>query len=297
MNLEFYRTFYYVAQYENISKAAESLYITQPAVSRAIKQLEDELGCALFLRTPKGVRLTQEGQILYTYLKQAFNFIETAEKKIDSVRNVQSGEIRVGVSDTLCKHYLVPYLKLFNTLYPGIKVHVTCPNTPGIINLLKSGGIDLGIINMPYKDDKLSFKSILEVQDCFVTGKKLRQLSYQLQPLSEIVKNPMLLLEKNSNSRHYIDEYLLSHSINVTPAFELGNMDLLVHFAKFDFGIACVLRNFVEEDIQKGALYEIKPIERIPPRHVGVAWLKDMPLSAASSKLIDILDYQVTSDI
>ena len=297
MNLEFYKTFYYVAKYENISKAAEHLYITQPAVSRAIKQLEDELGCALFLRTPKGVRLTQEGEILYTHLHQAFNFIETAEKKIDSVKNVQSGEIRVGVSDTLCKYYLVPYLKLFNTLYPAIKVHVTCPNTPGIISLLKQGSIDLGIINMPYTDDRLNYKSLLEVQDCFVAGQKFKHLSYKLQPLNEIVKYPMLLLEQSSNSRQYIDQYFLAHSTLVKPAFELGNMDLLVHFAKFDFGIACVIKNFVEDDIQQGALYEIKPIEKIPPRTIGVAWLKDMPLSAAAIKLIDILDYQVTSDI
>jgi len=297
MNMEFYKTFYYAAKHESISKAAEHLYITQPAVSRAIKQLEDEMGCSLFLRTPKGVRLTQEGEILYTYLQQAFNFITAAEKKIDSVKNVRSGEIRIGVSDTLCKYYLIPYLKLFNTLYPSIKIHVTCPTTPVIIKLLKSGNIDFGIINMPFMDDRISIKSIMEVQDCFVTGEKFKHLSYRMQPLKEITGYPMILLEKSSNSRLLIDQYFLNHSIIVKPVLELGNIDLMVQFAKYDFGIACVIRNFIEDDLNQGLLYEIKPIEKIPPRNIGVAWLKDLPLSSAARRFIDILDNNDTTDI
>ncbi|NLG88332.1 MAG: LysR family transcriptional regulator [Clostridiaceae bacterium] len=297
MNLELYRIFYSIANHGSISKAAEHLYITQPAVSRSIRQLEEEMGCTLFVRTRKGVRLTQEGEILYQYIEQAFNFITTAEKKIDDVKNLASGEVRIGVSDTLCKHYLVPYLKLFNTLHPDIKIKVTCPTTPGIINLLKSGKIDFGIINMPYHDDQLNFKNVMSVQDCFVAGEKYKHLHYKMQPLSEIVKYPVLLLEKSSNSRLYIDQYFLNHSISVTPDFELGNIDLLVHFARYDFGIACVIKNFVEEDLEKGRLYEIKPIERIPPRSIGVAWLKDVPLSKASNEIINLLDYSEISDI
>ena len=297
MNLELYRIFYSIANHGSISKAAEHLYITQPAVSRSIRQLEEEMGCTLFVRTRKGVRLTQEGEILYQYIEQAFNFITTAEKKIDDVKNLASGEVRIGVSDTLCKHYLVPYLKLFNTLHPDIKIKVTCPTAPGIINLLKSGKIDFGIINMPYHDDQLNFKNVMSVQDCFVAGEKYKHLHYKMQPLSEIVKYPVLLLEKSSNSRLYIDQYFLNHSISVTPDFELGNIDLLVHFARYDFGIACVIKNFVEEDLEKGRLYEIKPIERIPPRSIGVAWLKDVPLSKASNEIINLLDYSEISDI
>lgn len=297
MNLELYRSFYFIANYGSISKAAEHLYITQPAVSRAIRQLEDELGCKLFSRTPKGVKLTGEGEILYQYVKQAFNFLWTAEKKINDIKNLLNGEVRIGVSDTLCKHYLVPYLKLFNTLHPAININVICPTTPGIISLLKAGKIDFGIINMPYNDEELNFKNILEVQDCFVAGEKYRYLHQQMQHLSEIAKHPILLLEKNSNSRLYIDQYFINNSISVIPAFELGNIDLLVHFARFDFGIACVIRNFIKEDLDSGRLYEIKPIEKIPPRSIGVTWLKDVPLSAASTELINLLDYNEVSEI
>lgn len=297
LNFDLYKSFYFVANNESISKAAEQLYITQPALSRSIKQLEDELGCCLFTRTPKGVRLTKEGEILYEYIDKAYSFISTAEKKINDVKNLLEGEVKIGTSDTLCKYYLVPYLSLFKTLHPGIKIHILCNSTPGIVELLKAGKIDFGLINMPFYDEHLNFKKIMDIQDCFVAGEKYKHLSGRMQHLSDIVKYPLLLLEKNSNSRLYIDRYFESNSIAVTPDFELATMDLLTRLAEFDFGIACVIRNFVEDELERGRLYEIKPIQGIPPRSIGVTWLKSLPLSAASNELINLLDFNDTSEI
>lgn len=291
MNLELYKTFYYVAKYGSISKASEHLYITQPAVSRAIKQLEEALGCSLFFRTPKGAKLAQEGEVLYKYIEQAFNFIDIGEKRINDIKNLLCGEIRIGVSDTLCKHYLVSYLKLFKILHPQVKIHVICPTTPGIISLLKAGKIDFGIINMPYYDEQLAFKNIMEVQDCFVAGEKFKNLSFKMQSVHEIVNYPLILLERNSNSRLYIDRYFESNAVSVTPDFELGNIDLLINFAKNDFGLACVIRNFIKDELDNGGLYEIKLIEKIPKRYVGVSWLKDVALTSAAKELIDLLEY------
>lgn len=296
MNLEQYRAFFYTVKYGNISKASEQLYITQPAVSRAIQQLEDSLRCTLFFRTSKGVKLTPEGEILYKYIEQAFNFIAAGESRIKDINNLLEGEVRIGVSDTICKYYLVPYLKLFKTLHPGIKVHVICPTTPGIISLLKAGKIDFGIINLPYEDEQLNFQNIIKVQDCFVAGPKYSFLSRQMQPLKEIVKHPLLLLEKSSNSRTFINEYFRANSLEAEPDFELGNIDLLLQFAKYDFGIACVIRNFIEEELEKATLYEIKPVEKIPSRYIGVTWLKNVPLSSAAKVLISNLDYLETSE-
>lgn len=290
MNLDLYRTFYYVTKYESITKAAERMYITQPAVSRSIRQLEEELGCSLFVRTPKGVKLTLEGNILYRHVEQVFQSLSQAEKKINDIKNLNSGEVRIGASDTLCKHYLVRYLKLFNTLHPKIKIHVACPTTPGIISLLKAGKIDFGIINLPFEDDSLHFQSIMEIQDCFAAGEKYRVLSVKMLPLSEIVQHPLLLLEKASNSRLFADQYFIANGVEATPDFELGNMDLLANFAKHDMGIAWITKNFYEDDFAAGRLYELKPIEKIPPRHIGAAWLKDVPLSAASLELLSLLN-------
>ncbi len=296
MNLEQYRTFFYTVKYGNISKAAEQLYITQPAVSRSIQQLEDSLHCTLFFRTSKGVKLTPEGEILFKYIEQAFNFISAGENRIKDINHLLEGEVRIGVSDTICKYYLVPYLKLFKTLHPGIKVNVICPTTPGIISLLKAGKIDFGIINLPYGDDQLNFQNIIKVQDCFVAGDKYSFLSKQMQPLKEIVRHPLLLLEKSSNSRAFINKYFKANSTEAVPDFELGNIDLLLQFAKYDFGIACVIRNFIEDELEKGTLYEIKPLEKIPPRYIGVTWLKNVPLSSAAKVLISNLDYLETSE-
>lgn len=290
MNMELYRTFYFVAKSSSISKASEQLFITQPAVSRSIKQLEEALGCQLFIRTSKGVKLTQEGEILSNYVEQAFSFIALGERKVSDVRNLLSGEIRIGASDTICKHYLIPFLKLFNTLHSQIRIHVICPTTPAITALLKAGKIDIGIINMPYEDESLNSKSIMNIQDCFITGRKYRHLANKMLPLKEIVQNPVLLLEKSSNSRKYINQYFKAHDVSVIPDFELGNMDLLINFVKYDFGIACVIRNFVEEDIESGKLFEVKPYEKIPPRNLGVVWLKDSPLSKASEELISYFE-------
>lgn len=290
MNMELYRTFFSVAKSGSISKASEQLYITQPAVSRAIRQLEDALDCKLFVRTSKGVKLTQEGEILSGYVEQAFDFLSLGERKVSDIRNLLSGEIRIGASDTICKHYLIPFLKLFNTLHPQIRIHVTCPTTPAIISMLKAGKIDMGIINMPFEDESLKSKSIMEVQDCFVTGQKYRHLANKMLAVAEIVQNPILLLEKSSNTRHYIDHYFTAHDVTVVPDLELGNMDLLVSFAKYDFGIACVIKNFIEDEIENGRLFEVKPIEKIPPRNLGVVWLKDTPLSKASEELIGYFD-------
>lgn len=290
MNLDLYRTFYSIAKCESITKAAEQMYITQPAVSRSIRQLEEELGCTLFVRTPKGVKLTLEGDILYRHVEQIFQFLSQAEKKIRDVKNLNSGEVRIGASDTLCKHYLIRYLKLYNTLHPKIKIHVACSTTPGIAGLLKAGKIDFGIVNLPFEEEGVQVQSIMEVQDCFAAGEKYRLLSVKMQPLGEIVKCPLLLLERASNSRGFAEQYFLRNGVDAVPDFELGNMDLLVSFAKHDMGIAWVTRNFYEDEFATGRLYEIKPIERIPKRHIGVARLKDAPLSIASRELISLLN-------
>lgn len=297
MNLELYKAFFYTVKYGTISKASEHMYITQPAVSRSIQQLEDSLKCSLFFRTSKGVRLTPEGELLYKYIEQAFNFISAGESKINEVINLLAGEVRIGVSDTICKYYLIPYLKLFRTLHPAVKIQVICPTTPMIIQLLKTGKIDFGIINLPYSDDSLNFQDILKVQDCFVAGEKYKDLSRQMQHLHEIVKQPMILLEKSSNSRSHIDSYFKANNLSVIPDLELGNIDLLTQFAKYDFGIACVIKNFIQEELDNQNLYEIKPIEKIPPRSIGVTWLKNVPLSSAAKVLISNLDYLDNSEI
>jgi DNA-binding transcriptional LysR family regulator len=291
MSMEHYRTFYYAARSGSISKAADELYITQPAASRSVKQLEKQIGSPLLFRTSKGVKLTREGEILFKYIEQAFNFIETAENKINEIRKLEIGEVKIGISDTLCKHYLLPYLEVFNRDYPGVKIHVTNPTTTRIIELLKRGKIDLGIVNLPVEDDRLEIKKGFELQDCFVAGEKYGYLADREILVSELVKYPLLLLERESNTRLYIDRYFKEHGLEVIPEIELGNIDLLVQFAKIGLGISCVIRNFVNDELQKSTLFEIRLKEKIPPRNAGIVYLKDVPLSYTARKFINLLGY------
>lgn len=289
MNMEHYRTFYYAARMGSISKAAEELFITQPAVSRSIKQLENRIGSSLFFRTSKGVRLTREGEILFQYIEQAFNFIDTAEKKINEIQNMEIGEVRIGISDTLCKHYLLPYLDNFNKEYPGIKIRVTNPTTLKIIDLLKKGKIDFGIVNLPVEDEQLVIKKGFALQDCFVAGEKYKHLAENVISVKELENYPVLLLEQESNTRLYIDRYFRENSVEISPDIELGNIDLLVQFAKIGLGISCVIKNFVIGEIENKLLYEIKLKEKIPPRSVGIVHLKDVPFSLTARKFIELM--------
>jgi DNA-binding transcriptional LysR family regulator len=293
INTELYKTFYIVAKEGSITKASEILFITQPAVSRAIRQLEEKSGCSLFFRTPKGVKLTKEGQVLYKYIEQAFNFIYLGEKKIAEIKTLEQGEFTIGVGDTVCKHYLIPHLKEFNRTYPGVRIHILNHTTPVIIDMLKKGKIDLGIANLPIDDieyKELIVHNIMEIQDCFVVGEKYKRLSKGPLAISDIVKFPMLLLEKESNSRVYIDKYLAKNNIVIQPEIELGNFELLVRFAMIDFGVACVIKNFVTYELDRKFLYEIILNEQIPPRHLGVVYLSAIPLSSAARKFLSFLN-------
>ncbi|OXM82745.1 LysR family transcriptional regulator [Paenibacillus rigui] len=289
MNLEWYKVFYAAAQTGSLSKAAEALYITQPAVTHSIKQLESQLGGQLFFRTSKGVQLTDEGQVLFKYIEQAFNFITTGERKLAELHELMTGEIKIGAGDTLCRHYLLPYLQSFHSAYPDIKIQVTNRTSPETIQLLKEGKIDLGIINLPATDARLKVVESASLQDCFVAGLRYKQLNGKPLTLGELSGYPLILLEQGSNTRAYIDGYAAEQGVSLKPEIELGSNDLLVEFARTGLGIACVIRNFVQKELNATGsdLFEIQLDRPIPPRKVGIITLKDVPLSSAAKRFID----------
>lgn len=290
INMEWYRVFYWTARTGSLSKAAIRLHITQPAVSHTIKQLESSLGGQLFFRTTRGVTLTTEGQVLYHYLEQAFNFVEIGEKAIAEMNNLHSGEIAIGASDTLCKHYLLPYLERFHAQHPGIRIKVTNRTTPETLALLKEGKIDFGIVSLPASDKQVIFRASTPLQDCLVGGLRFRELAADHSlPLESINDYPLLLLETGGSTRRYLDDYAALHGVSLNPEFELGSVDLLVQFAKSGFGLAFVIRNYVSEELQRGELIEIPIDPPIPERNIGIATLRGVPLSAATQAFLSLL--------
>ncbi|MEK4236716.1 LysR family transcriptional regulator [Paenibacillus sp. FSL H7-0714] len=290
INLEWYRSFYWVAQTGSLTAAAERLNITQPAVSHTIKQLEEKMGGPLFFRTSRGVDLTTEGKVLLRFIEQAFQNVEMGERAIAEMNNLNSGEIHIGASDTLCKYYLLSYLEQYHEQYPNVRIHITNRTTPETLTLLKEGKIDFGIVSLPASDKQIEFRKSTRLQDCLVGGKGFRHLADNTMPLSNIKQYPLLFLEPGGSTRKYIDGFLASNHVTITPEFELGSVDLLVQFALRGFGLAFVIRDYVTEELKSGELVEIPLDPPFPERNIGISTLRGVPLSAASKSFLSLLD-------
>ncbi|OMF22187.1 LysR family transcriptional regulator [Paenibacillus sp. FSL H8-0548] len=289
VNMEWYRVFYWTAKTGSLSRAAEKLYITQPAVTHTIKQLEAKLGGQLFFRMAKGVKLTAEGEVLFQYIEQAYSFMETGERMLAEMHNLQSGEISIGASDTLCKHYLMPYLEQFHTAYPDIRIRVTNRTTPETISLLKEGKIDFGIVHMPAADRLLDFRTSMPLQDILVGGRAYAALGSDGMKLEAISSYPLLLLEKGASTRCFLDEYAKASGTMLSPELELGSFDLLAQFARSGFGLAFLIREYVIEELSTGELIEIPLQPPLPSRSIGIATLRGVPLSAAAKRFLELL--------
>jgi len=289
-NLETYRIFAEVARRRSFSAAARVLYISQPAVSLAIMNLEKELGCRLFIRSPKGVSLTYEGQLLHEYVESALNLVNMGETKISELRNLEAGELRIGVGDTISRYFLLPHLVQFHQVYPKINIRIINRTTPELCSLVKSGEIDLAICNLPVKDTVLKVKKCLTVHDIFVCGDRFRDICRSPVSLEKIASLPLIFLEKKSNSRQYVEEYILSRGIKINAGIELGSHDLLLEFARFNFGVACVIEEFSREYLEKGLIWKVELTEPIPERAIGFCSLKSVPLSPASARFVEIVE-------
>ena len=271
-NLEYYKIFYYVSKYNSISLAAEALSISQPAVSQAVKHLESDLSCALFVRTSKGVRLTKEGGLLAEYVRKGYETILTGEKKLSEMLNLDAGEICVGASDMTLQFYLLPYLETFHDAFPQIKVTVTNAPTPETLKHLQDGKIDFGIISTPV-NNKYDFKMtpVRKIQDVFVAGKKFEYL------------------KGSTSTRKYVEDYLAERGTFVRPEFELATSDMLIQFAVRNLGVASVVSDFAEKYIENGELFILKFDRAIPEREFCIVSNERAPMSAAAEKLYDFL--------
>ncbi|MGF7030682.1 DNA-binding transcriptional LysR family regulator [Paenibacillus mucilaginosus] len=290
VNMEWYRVFYTVARTGSLSKAAEELFITQPAVSHSIKQLEAKLGGQLFFRSSKGVRLTGEGEVLFSYIEQAYHLMEAGERRIGEMHDLEAGEVHIGAGDTLCRHVLLPRMETFREDYPRIKVSVTNRTTAETAALLREGRIDFGVVHLPFEDPRLDVRPIRTIHDCFVAGKRYsEELGRQAAPLrlESLLAYPLILLEQGTSTRRHLDRYAAGQGLSLQPELELGSMDLLLQFARSGMGIACVVREYAQEEMQRGGLTEVPLAVPVPPREVGLVTLQGVPLSAAARRFVD----------
>lgn len=290
IDLEYYKMFYYVGKYGGISTAAKELCISQPAVSQSIKQLESQLGTKLFVRTPKGVSFTSEGEVLYSYIKQGYETIITGEQKLKEMLDLDSGEINIGASDMTLQFCLLPYLEQFHKKYPKIKVSVTNAPTPETLNYLEKGNIDFGIISEPFdEDNNIEITYANEIEDIFVAGKGFADLKERELEFSDLEKLPIVCLEHNTSTRKFMDEFLKTKKVILKPEFELATSDIIVQFSLKNMGVGCVVRSFAQKYIDTGELFELKFKEPIPKRRLCVATSRKRPIANAADKLLGMM--------
>lgn len=280
-NLNLYHIFYTVARCRNISSAAKELYISQPAISKAVSKLEGNLHVTLFTRNSRGVRLTAEGELLYEQLDTAFHAISQGEEQLKRNEELGVGELSIGVSTTLCKYVLLPYLQTFMKENPYVRVSIFCQSTYETVAALENGTVDIGLVGEPDRMNALNFYPVQEISDIFVTTEKYMELLKESikwsgevgrREASALLSHAtLLLLNKNNITRQYVDKYMLLQGINAKQQMEVSTMDLLIEFAKMGLGAACVISSFVEKELKEGTLIRFPMPAQFPPRKIGFA--------------------------
>lgn len=290
IDIELYKIFYIVSKLGSITKAAETLYISQPAVTMSIKKLEDCLEMTLFIRTKRGVILTNEGKVLYEYVKQAMESLKIGENRISNLKKLESGNIRIGIGTTLTKYFLMDYLREFHKLYPKITINIDTSMTSEILKSLENGKIDMAIITT----DKLEYKGFnveysKNIQDVFIADKEYYGKIGGKIKLNDLNNYPLLLQNANSNTRNFLDKFTLSNGVKLKSSMELASYSLIVEFAKIGVGIGFVAKDYAKEEIRKKELFVIDTIPSVPERKILVLTKKDYLPSFSTSKLIDII--------
>lgn len=291
VNFELYKVFYHVSKTLSFSEAASHLYISQSAVSQSIKLLEEKIGCQLFFRNTKKVKPTKEGEVLFTHIEQAYNFIKAGERTLESMNNLTQGEIRIGATDTICKYYLMPYLKKFNELYPQVKIHITNRTSPRCIELLKNGSVDIAVINIPqdlgYKN--IDLRPTQLVKDVFIGGMHYSKLNGRKVNLKELETYPLLVLEKGTVTREFFDKMMTENNVKKQPDVELGSVSLLVEMAAINLGIAFVPNVSINKGIEQNELFVLDLEEEVPERYIGIATHSNIPMPVSAIKFIELI--------
>lgn len=272
-HLSQYRIFYEVARCGNISRAAKELYISQPAISKAIGKLEESLGTRLFLRNSRGVQLTPEGNVLFQHVAAAFDSLSRGEKELKRIHDFHIGQLKIGVSNTLCKYVLLPYLKSFVEKYPHVNITIESQSTAHTLEMLEARKIDIGLVAEPRARRGLNFTPVMEIHDGFVcTPAYMENLTLREGPAPDIFKTGnIMLLDRSNMSRKHLDTYLSDRDIEVNQLLEVTDMALLIEFARIGLGIACVILDFVSDDLINGTLMEVPLDAPIPRRVIGFA--------------------------
>ncbi|MBQ8471878.1 MAG: LysR family transcriptional regulator [Bacilli bacterium] len=291
INFELYKIFYEVANLQSISKAALKLMISQPAVTQSIKTLENGLGGKLFIRTPKGVVLTNEGEELFSYIKEGMNYFINGTNKFNSLKNLEEGVLNIGSTTTISEHYLISYLKQFHSKYPNIDINITNDLTDNLIKDLRNGTLDIIITAIPSNKIKdIEYRQITDLNDVFVGGSLYKDKVYS--DINDLLKEDVLLQKTPSVTRNNFNDFLKENKLECNPKMEVVSHGLLTSLAENNFGIALLTKEFIKDKLDK-TLFEVKTSIKIPKRKLGYAIKSNNIPSFTALKFIEILTEKI----
>lgn len=279
INYELYKVFYYVAVSLNFSEASRKLFISQSAVSQSIKVLEKKLGQELFLRSTKKVRLTPEGEVLLRHVEPAINLLQKGEDRLLEYDSAAGGQLRIGASDTICRYFLVDYLKIFHSEYPKVHIKVMNQTSLKCVDLLESGQVDMIVSNDP--NDRLerwkNRKVIKKFRDILIANKTYFPLEGRKLSLTELLEYPIMMLDSRSTTSKFLHQFFQQHQLDLVPEIELTSNDLLIDLARIGLGIAFIpdycMNSFGEE------LFQVDVDTELPTRQLVIAYNEQFPIS------------------
>lgn len=291
VNLELYRVFYTVAKCGSLTKAAEELFISQPAVSQEIKQLENQLGGQLFNRTRKGMELSETGgKQIFPLVEQALKLFDEVENKYSELKDTATGIVRICASDTVSTHFLLPYIKEYHEKYPNVNLMLQNCTSSETVELLKNKKGDVGFVNLPLDDSDINLSSVvMQLHDTFVASEKFIDLAKETVDLKRLQDYPLLMLELSTATRQAIVSFAHSQGIHLHPEIELASLELMTELAKSGIGIACIPREFVKHELEEGSLIEIKTNPSLPSRAIGLALPKSESTTFAVKEFIKLI--------
>ena len=286
VDLELYRVFFTVAKNKHMTKASEELHISQPAISQSIKKLEDQLGGTLFIRSNKGMELTEEGKMLYEYVKGALELINNAENEFTSFKDLSKGEIKIGCSTTLTKLVLIDLLKEFHIDYPNININITNDLTSNLVNDLKLGKLDFIIFNESnIKETNLKLEKLKELKQGFIYNSDF--YNDDIKSFEDLNKYPLILQKEESNSRKLLDYIALQNNVKLIPKMEVVSQELITEFVNIGLGIGFSIIDLAKRNYSN--LKELNINKKIPNINIFLATNKSISLTFASKTFIKYL--------
>ena len=289
INFELYKVFYHAAKELSFTRAAEALFVTQSSISQSIKQLESHLEVLLFIRNKRNMQLTKEGEILYFHISEAFDVIKAGERNIENTKAFDYGQVNIGASDTICRYFLLEHIQHFHREYPKIRINITNQPSKKTLEDIAIGKMDFGIVNLPdsVKIKEIAITEIGRFQEVAITTEEFLEKIPENPSLHDLSKLPLIMLNRSTHTRQYLDALFSTQKISISPEFELESIDLIIDFVRIGLGVG-----FVMADAIPGNSHDIHIInlrQPLPSRSICIISNQNCPMSVPASHFISEL--------